>query len=254
MQTTTLRADWRRPRPSRSAIDAHSKMGIYERGARIIRAVYRRRIQGPPVMDVGVDFPNAGKFLENWERIRAEAMAVLQRPECVPRFEEIMPEQASISAQDAKAWRVFILKAYGVEVPPNMRRCPALASLLAQAPEVLSATFSLLEPGKHIPRHCGPFRGVLRFHLGLRVPVATDGRPAAILTIDGKEHRIANGECLLWDDTYPHEVRNASGEARVALLFDVWRPRMPVDMQLLSRLIIAVVQIGIKWRGVFHRS
>src|SRR5262249_5758145 len=107
---------------------------------------------------------------------------------------------------------------------------------------------------KHIPRHCGPFRGILRFHLGLSVPIAADDRPAAVLIIDGQEYRLANGECLLWDDTYPHEVRNAAGEMRVALLFDVWRPGMPADMRLLSKLIVRLVQIVMRWRGVFHRS
>ena len=30
--------------------------------------------------------------------------------------------------------------------------------------------FSILEPGKHLPPHRGPYNGVLRLHLGLIVP------------------------------------------------------------------------------------
>jgi len=59
---------------------------------------------------------------------------------------------------------------------------------------------------------------------------------------------------LLWDDTYPHEVINASDEPRIALLLDVWRPHMPLDMELLSRLIVRGVQIGMKHRGVSYTA
>jgi aspartate beta-hydroxylase len=55
---------------------------------------------------------------------------------------------------------------------------------------------------------------------------------------------------MLWDDTYPHEVMNNADQARVALLLDVWRPRMPLDMEILSRLIVRGVQVGMHCRGV----
>jgi aspartate beta-hydroxylase len=75
-----------------------------------------------------------------------------------------------------------------------------------------------------------------------------------MLIIDDKEHRIGNGESLLWDDTYPHEVRNAADEVRVVLLLDVWRREMPADMRLLSMLIVRLVQAVMRWRGVFPTS
>ena len=92
----------------------------------------------------------------------------------------------------------------------------------------------------------------MRFHLGLRMPKEATGRPATVMTIDGREHRIGDGECLLWDDTYPHEVANHSDEPRVALLLDVWRPHMPLDMEILSRLIVSVVKAGMRYRGVSY--
>jgi aspartate beta-hydroxylase len=122
--------------------------------------------------------------------------------------------------------------------------------LVAAAPEVLSALISFLAPHKHIPVHRGPFRGVLRFYLVLSMPRAADGRPAAVLNIDGTEHRLADGEFLLWDDTFPHEVINDSDEVRTVLLLDVWRRGMPLDMRLLSRLLIFTVRVMARMRGV----
>lgn len=223
---------------------------IYDRVSGVVRKTYDRRLKGPPVLHLNACFPNATKFAGSWQKIRDEALTIARHLEAVPRFHEIMPEQASLSAQDNRDWRIFILKAYGIEFAANMARCPTLSSLLRETPEVPSASLSCLAPRKHVPRHRGPFRGVLRFHLGLCMPASRDGRPAAVLTIADREHRIANGECLLWDDTYPHEVLNESDEARIALLLDVWRPGMPMDMEILSRLLVAIVRVVMKWRAV----
>jgi len=225
---------------------------LYDQASSVIRKVYERRLVGPPVLDLPSYFASATKFTSAWKTIRDEALMIAQHLETVPRFHEIMPEQAPISAQDDRDWRIFVLKSYGVEVEEHMARCPTLSSLLRETPEVLSASLSCLAPRKHIPRHLGPFRGVLRFHLGLSMPRGQDGRPAAVLTIADREHRIANGECLLWDDTYPHEVLNESDEVRIALLLDVWRRGMPIDMELLSRLLAAIVRVVMKYRGVSY--
>ena len=58
------------------------------------------------------------KFVADWQAIRDEAIAV--RLEKMPRFHDIMPEQADISANDGLDWRMLILKAYGVAVPENI--------------------------------------------------------------------------------------------------------------------------------------
>jgi aspartate beta-hydroxylase len=152
-----------------------------------------------------------------------------------------MASQAEISANDGRDWRIFVLKAYGASMPGNLAACPQLAQLLASCPDVLSASLSFLAPHKHIPRHRGPFRGVLRFQLGLSVPCEADGRPAAVLALADQEHRIGDGAALLWDDTFPHEVWNRSDQVRIALLLDVRRRGLPWDMAMLSRLLIGAV-------------
>ena len=69
---------------------------------------------------------------------------------------------------------------------------------------------------------------------------------------DAREYGLPDGACLLWDDTFPHEVMNNADEPRIALLLDVWRPNMPVDMEILSRLIVSAVQVGMRYRGVSY--
>jgi aspartate beta-hydroxylase len=217
---------------------------IYSQTADLVRNIFDRRIHTPAVLEAERYFPGGAEFARSWEKIRDEAQAVAGTLQSVPRFHELMSAQKAISDNDGHDWRVFVLKAYGHDVRPNLERCPETAELVRRHPAVLSASYSFLAPGKHIPPHRGPFRGVLRFHLGLSMPRGSDGELGAILWVDGEPHRLADGGSLLWDDTFTHEVLNATDDVRIALLLDVWRPEMPADMVALSSLIVAGARLA----------
>ena len=227
-------------------------MQLYDRAAGVVRAIYNIRIATPATLDAAHYFPNAQRFTERWTDIRREALAVAGQLNQVPRFHDIMPAQADISVNDGRDWRVFIMKAYGVTVENNLQRCPTVAALLHEAPEVVSAILSFLAPGKHVPEHRGPFRGILRFHLMLSMPRDGNGVPACVMNIDGVPYRLGDGESLLWDDTYRHEVWNRSEEVRIALLLDVWRKDMPADIALLSRAILLATKAVIRMGGMSY--
>src|SRR5581483_4928864 len=164
---------------------------FYDHACDVLRSIYDTRIETPPILPTDIYFPGAALFTGRWRDIRREVLAIGEQLAGAPRFHEIMGEQAAISAQDGRDWRMLLLKAYGVAMPDNLKKCPTIASLLEDAPEVISCVISMLAPGKHIPRHRGPFRGILRFHLMLVMPLDADGVPAATLEIDGAEHRLS---------------------------------------------------------------
>lgn len=219
---------------------------FYDRAGGLARQIYDKRISGPPVLDVAHHFAGSQHFVDAWQTLRDEALAIGNTLADVPRFHELMAQQAEISANDGRDWRMFVVKAYGVPMHKNMARCPALTALVDANPDVLSASLSFLAPHKHIPAHRGPFKGVIRYYLGLSIPLAADGRPATVLRIAGTDYRIGNGEYLLWDDTYTHEVWNRSDEVRIALLLDIRRRGMPFDMELLTRLLISAVRAAVR--------
>ena len=163
-----------------------------------------------------------------------------------------MPAQADISANDGRDWRVFIMKGYGLTLAAHLHRCPTVAALLDEAPEAMSATLSFLAPGKHIPEHRGPFRGILRYHLMLSMPRDGDGASAYVMNIDGVSYRLGDGKSLLWDNTYRHEVWYRSDQMRIAHLLDVWRKGMPADIALLSRAILLGTQAVIHMGGMSY--
>jgi aspartate beta-hydroxylase len=219
----------------------------YDSAKAALRRFYARRIDAPPILDAASLFANHARFVAAWRTIAGEAAAA--RPETAPRFHDLMRAQTRISAADDRDWRMLVVKAYGIVIAANAGKMPTLAGLLAACPEVTSAAISFLAPGKYIPPHTGPFPGILRFHLGLHMPLGNDGRPTTVMTIDGKPYRFGNGEFLLWDDTYVHEVRNAADEPRTALLLDVWRPGMPPSLERLSRAIAAGARLAMRISG-----
>jgi beta-hydroxylase len=165
------------------------------------------------------EFPWAGMLEAGWRDIRAELEAVLERRESLPNFQDILRDVATISRDDR--WKAFFFTAYGYRSDTSYASCPRTGALLDAIPGLVTAFFSILSPGKRIPAHRGPYRGVVRCHLGLIVP----SPPAACgISVGGEERRWREGETMFFDDGYEHFAWNDSGETRVVLFLDVIRP------------------------------
>jgi len=179
-----------------------------------------------PVLDTAL-FPWLAEFERHWQAVRAELLAVLECREELPRFQDISPDQWRISPDDK--WRTFFLYGFGHRSDQNCEACPQTASLLDQVPGIQIAFFSILAPGKAIPEHRGITKGLVRGHLGLLVPPHPD---RCFMNVGGVRRTWREGQVLLFDDTYPHSVRNDTDQERVVLLFDFPRP-----MSLPGRLV-----------------
>ena len=75
-------------------------MSLYDHAANTVRAIFDRRLDGPPVLEAERYFPHAELFVENWQAIQAEALALIGRLSSVPRFHELMKAQETNSAND----------------------------------------------------------------------------------------------------------------------------------------------------------
>ena len=214
-------------------------------------SIYNAFLDTPPILNTEQYFPEAPAFTKRWQEIREEALAIAGDIDKVPRFHEIMSEQYQLSAHGEKEWRMFVLRAYGLDLSENMKLCPVLADLVRANPKIKSASLSFLAPGKQVPTHTGPFRGITRFYMGVQVPLNDQGEPGVTLTIDDQAYKLGNGESLLWDDTYPHSVMNDTEEWRIALLLDVYRENMSSPLRGLTNMIISLAQFSIRTRKVF---
>jgi beta-hydroxylase len=164
-------------------------------------------------------FPWIPKLEANWEAIRDEAAEILRDRMSVPSIREVSPDHDKI-ALDEK-WRSFFLWGYGVRVKNNCARCPATAQMLEQIPNLLTAFYSVMLAGAHVPRHTGPTKAILTAHLGLIIPLKRDRCHMAV-----GEHDVIweQGRVVVFDDMYPHEVWNDTDEDRIILLMHLKRP------------------------------
>ena len=167
--------------------------------------------------------------------VQEELAEVLSFRDDLPNFQDISVDQASISSDDG--WKTFFFKAYGFRSEANCRRCPKTAALLDSIPGLVTGFFSILAPGKHIPPHRGPWRGVLRYHLALKVP---EPASASGIRVGGEEAHWEQGKSLLFDDGYTHEAWNGADDVRVVLFCDVLRPLRPPADQANRALIKAI--------------
>lgn len=214
---------------------------IKKTGKRLIRRLGdflgRQSLVGDKPVFKTEDFPWALKLEDNWTAIRDELDAILVNHASLPNFHDISPDQAKISKGDN--WKTFILFGFGFKAEANCAMCPETTRVLESIPRLRTAFFSILSPGYHIPRHRGVTKGVIRGHLAMAVP---EDRENCWIRIDQEKVSWRQGDCLVFDDTFDHEVRNDTPERRVVLLLDVDRP-----MRFWGRLVNTVFLRGIRW-------
>jgi ornithine lipid ester-linked acyl 2-hydroxylase len=193
------------------------------------------RVGNPSIYDKAV-FPWAAAIEREWTAIRTELDRVLVRKEDLPGFHEISSDVSTISTD--RGWKTFLLAGYGLRSEANIACCPDTWRICQNIPGLLTAMFSILEPGKHLPPHRGPYNGVLRLHLGLIVP---EPRERLGIRIDREVYRWTEGEAVIFDDAYEHEACNRTDQTRVVLFVDFVKPlRFPANLLNWLLLNIAV--------------
>jgi len=171
-------------------------------------------------------FPWVDMLEANWKVIREELDEVMEYADALPNFQDISPRQSRIANDNL--WKTFFFCAFGFKSKKNCDRCPETAKLLEKIPGLKVAFFSILAPGKHIPEHRGKHKGLIRYHLGLKVP---EPRSACRIRIADQIAYWEEGKSLLFDDTYYHEVWNDTNGYRVVLFLDIARPlRFPLSL------------------------
>mmetsp|Transcript_67011 Transcript_67011/g.125200 ORF Transcript_67011/g.125200 Transcript_67011/m.125200 type:complete len:644 (-) Transcript_67011:31-1962(-) len=90
--------------------------------------------------------------------------------------------------------------------------------------------FSVLKPGTRLRPHCGPSNARLTCHLGIHIPRSCD-QGSYIRVAAEKPRGWEEGRCIVFDDSFEHEVVYPEAEAgapypgdRVVLLANFWHP------------------------------
>jgi hypothetical protein len=210
------------------------------------RPFYAGTAATPPTHEV---IPELGDLEDAFPLIRAEMLAVLEDRDRIPQMRDAydniflykgsgagrrrnpLAKLASrlvygkdteiFDAIGTPSWQTFNLVMFGRDVPRNAARCPTTVALLRRVPGMQSALFSIIAPGAYIPPHNDPAKGVIRYHLALKVP---RDRDRCFINVNGQNYHWEEGKGVLFDDVFDHWVLNDTDEDRVILFVDILRP------------------------------
>jgi len=177
-------------------------------------------------------FPWVASIEAGSTAIRTEMDTLLVHRDKIPNFQDISEDQNVLTEGDR--WKTYFLYAYGHQAERNCAQCPKTARLLASIPGLKTAMFSILAPKKHVPEHRGPYKGVLRYHLGLIIP---EPNTSCRIRVADEVRSWQEGKSLIFDDSHLHEVWNDSDSWRVVLFVDFLRP-LPFPLSLLNRVMV----------------
>ena len=197
-------------------------------------------IEDTPVLD-RQHFPFLDELEANWETVRDEIKPLLKHRDAMPVFQELSRDQRKIAKDDN--WHVFVLYGFGRKHETNCARTPETSRMLEKVPRLQTAWFSILAPNYHVPAHKGVTKGILRCHLGIKIPKTPERCRMRV----GEEICVwQEGELFVFDDTYEHEVWNDTDEERIVLLFDFDRP-----MRFWGRFVHRTIIAGLKRTAYF---
>ncbi|MCJ2184882.1 aspartyl/asparaginyl beta-hydroxylase domain-containing protein [Novosphingobium sp. 1949] len=198
---------------------------LFQIGKELRPGIDRMILRDSRLPDVAIQntgyFPWIARLEANWEAIRDEALRI--RAQDIPSLGDISFDHGRIAAD--RRWRAFFLKGYGYRMKANAARAPITARLLETVPGLVTANFSVLEAGGHIPRHWGMTKGMLTWHLALKSP--RERTKCRMHVEEGETTHVLHwdeGRSFLFDDMFNHEVWNETDEDRTILLIQIKRP------------------------------
>ncbi|XP_020717661.1 aspartyl/asparaginyl beta-hydroxylase isoform X2 [Ceratitis capitata] len=205
---------------------------VYKRGAalKLFPSAYQRSLYNEPNLRAQPYWTKAettyatylNKLELNWRVIRDEALSLLGRRD------NFLDEAESL--RDTGNWQQFELYSRGQKRFKNCQKAPITCGMIEKFTAASGCRrgqvkFSVMQAGTHVHAHCGPTNCRLRAHLGLVVPKGTHLRVAE------EERTWTEGEFLIFDDSFEHEVWHNGTSFRLVLIVDVWHPDLSVHQR-----------------------
>jgi aspartate beta-hydroxylase len=210
---------WNAGGRTRDALDCAElavRQGVWDNAAQRDRD-HVPGLRARPVHDAG-EFWFVAHLERRFPEIQAEIRRVVEAPS-----DPVRPTVEDGWLLHSGSWEQAYLFREGRWQEEVCRHFPLTRAILAEIPEITTFSpgvilVSRLSPGTHIMAHCGSTNAILRIHLPITVP---DG---VWLRVADQTLRWEEGRCLVFDDSFEHEVRHEGTADRVVLIFDMAHP------------------------------
>jgi ornithine lipid ester-linked acyl 2-hydroxylase len=175
---------------------------------------------------------------ENYKVIYSEYKAFTEKYHSPALFKKQVGKPADIDVNEK--WKTIILYMYGKKTE-YAKYFPKTMKLLKGTPSTL-AMFSVMDAGAVLIPHEGVYAGVLRYHLGLKIPKENKKCFLGIRNNTGKEiiKNWEDGKDIMFDDLYTHRVQNNTNESRVILFVDIKKKFNNFFVNLLNKIILYI--------------
>ena len=192
-------------------------------------------------------FPMLAELRKSHDKIKAELQYILSYHDDIPALHEVHPRDLYVAG---RAWRTFLMKIWGNEIPENIAAAPETYAAISRIPGVHTALFSILHGYAEIEPHRGSAAGVVRFHYPLIVP---DQPEECWIEIGGHHFFWKEGEPLVFDDTREHWVKNKTPQTRVVLIID-FNASMPFPVNLYTAFRYHAVRKSAEIKAIRARA
>lgn len=182
------------------------------------------------------DLPWLKELEKHSPSIELEGALVLEQYKQLMNLGDLSQYQNEID--ESEGWKVFFLTGYGYTTKSAMTLCPNTLSALNSVPNISSAIFSILAPGKQISLHRGMYKGLGRVHLAVKVP---DANQDCWIEVNQSRRAWVKGEAFGFEDAFYHKVQNNTDEYRIVLLVTFERPMTGI-LSLLNKVILNAVK------------
>jgi len=194
----------------------------------------RRNFYSPAELDN--IFPAHQELETAWEIIRDEGYALY---DALPNKDINYLEyyHMDLGKENKQHWTTIPLRLFGHDATYDITKCPYLYCLLRQHPEIKSCLFSIMQAGKIIEPHYGPYDGLIRYQLALDIPTC-EKEEECYLHVASERYQWKNGESVLFDESNLHGAVNTTSKRRMVLLIDVKRPYDFVLWRWLNSIVV----------------
>ena len=189
--------------------------------------------------DPNTTLPWASTFRTEWRAIRNELWTWERGSGTIPAMTELEPLQSRLAPHGQ--WKTLWLQLYGKRTRIS-RDFPRTMAAISKT-SIVSAMFSVLEPGRGLELHRGDSKAMWRYHLQLEVPAPQPGeteesQPLSLNIATKPKYKPGEGATAkftryhwnatdggaegghwLFDDTFWHSVDNKRVSGRKVTLF-----------------------------------
>ena len=137
-------------------------------------------------------------------------------------------------------WKTIGLMFWGKKNKKNWNLFPKTTKLMSTIPGLVGVSLSLLEAGAEIKPHGGETNGIIRCHLGLKIP---ESLPNCGFKVLEEQRSWQDGELIMFTDAHQHTAWNKTNENRFILLFDIIKPEFKNRKNEICRSVLAMLSM-----------